>query len=132
MDVFDQEAVYYAHAGAGELHLRPILNLKKSGDVKHFKEITQAVARLVKKYKGSMSGEHGDGIARSTFLKDMIGEENYKVLRHIKQTFDPDNVFNQGKIIDAYPMDENLRYIPDRKEPSISTPEHVPMHCDLS
>jgi len=121
MDVFDQEAVYYAHAGAGELHLRPILNLKKSGDVKHFKEITQAVARLVKKYKGSMSGEHGDGIARSTFLKDMIGEENYKVLRHIKQTFDPDNVFNQGKIIDAYPMDENLRYIPDRKEPSIST-----------
>jgi len=121
MEVFDQKAVYYAHAGAGELHLRPILNLKKREDIKQFKEITKAVVQLVKKYKGSMSGEHGDGIVRSTFLRDMIGEENYKVLKRIKQTFDPDNLFNKGKIIDAYPMDENLRYIPDRKEPIINT-----------
>ena len=121
MKAYDQEAVYYAHAGAGELHLRPILNLKKADDVKHFKQITQAVAQLVKKYRGSMSGEHGDGIVRSAFLKEMIGEENYSLLEHIKRAFDPDNIFNAGKIIDAYPMDENLRYIPDREEPVIET-----------
>ena len=121
MESFGQEAVYYAHAGAGEIHLRPILNLKKSSDVKLFKEITDAVAVLVKKYNGSMSGEHGDGIVRSGYIPQMIGNENYQLLREIKQAFDPHNIFNPGKIIDPLPMDKNLRYQPDRKEPKITT-----------
>ncbi|MBJ7882444.1 FAD-binding and (Fe-S)-binding domain-containing protein [Gelidibacter salicanalis] len=117
----NQEAIYYAHAGAGELHLRPILNLKKSEDVTLFRQITTDVAHLVKKYQGSMSGEHGDGIVRAEFIPLMIGDENYQLLKRIKSLFDPYNIFNPGKIVDAYPMDEDLRYQPDRTEPEIET-----------
>jgi FAD/FMN-containing dehydrogenase/Fe-S oxidoreductase len=121
MKNYGQEAVYYAHAGAGELHLRPILNLKKKEDVLLFREITTNVAHLVKKYKGSMSGEHGDGIVRSEFLSLMIGRKNYELMKRIKYTFDPFNIFNRGKIIDAWPMDKSLRYTPNREEPVIET-----------
>jgi FAD/FMN-containing dehydrogenase/Fe-S oxidoreductase len=121
MKPFDQDFVYYAHAGAGELHLRPILNLKKSIDVQLFKEITEQVAVLVKKYKGSLSGEHGDGIVRASFLPFMVGEKNYALFKKIKQTFDPDNIFNKGKIVDAEPIEKDLRYVADREEPVIET-----------
>ncbi|MCD8433174.1 FAD-binding protein [Tenacibaculum finnmarkense genomovar ulcerans] len=121
MDKYQQDAVYYAHAGAGELHLRPILNLKKKEDVVLFRKITTETAELVKKYKGSFSGEHGDGIVRAEFIPLMIGNANYDLLRRIKKAFDPQNVFNQGKITDAFPMDKNLRYEIDRKEPIIKT-----------
>ncbi len=121
MKSHNQEAVYYAHAGAGEIHLRPILNLKKQEDVSLFRKITTDVAHLVKKYKGSISGEHGDGIVRAEFIPLMIGEENYKLLMRIKSAFDPNHIFNPGKIIDALPMDKNLRYEVDRKEPEITT-----------
>ena len=121
MDKYQQNAVYYAHAGAGELHLRPILNLKKSEDVHLFRQITTETAKLVKKFGGSFSGEHGDGIVRAEFIPMMIGEKNYELLRNIKKVFDPSNVFNQGKITDAFPMDKSLRYEIDRKEPEIET-----------
>ncbi|MCG1035460.1 FAD-binding and (Fe-S)-binding domain-containing protein [Polaribacter sargassicola] len=121
MDKYKQNAVYYAHAGAGELHLRPILNLKKSEDVVLFRKITTETAKLVKKYNGSFSGEHGDGIVRAEFIPLMIGDKNYQLLRRIKKAFDPNNVFNQGKITDAFPMDKSLRYEVDRKEPQIKT-----------
>ena len=121
MKGYGQEAVYYAHAGAGELHLRPILNLKKSEDVGLFRSITTDVAKLTKKYKGSFSGEHGDGIVRGEFIPLMIGEENYKVLQQVKAIFDPKSIFNPGKIVDAYPMDQSLRYEVDREEPQINT-----------
>ncbi|PQJ74030.1 FAD-binding and (Fe-S)-binding domain-containing protein [Polaribacter gangjinensis] len=121
MDRFQQDAVYYAHAGAGEIHLRPILNLKKQGDVVLFRKITTETAQLVKKYKGSFSGEHGDGIVRAEFIPLMIGEQNYQLLRRIKKAFDPQKVFNKGKITDAFPMDKSLRYEVDRKEPEIKT-----------
>ncbi len=121
MKPYKQRFIYYAHAGAGELHLRPILNLKKSTDVSLFKEITEQVAKLVKQYQGSLSGEHGDGMVRAGFLPFMIGQKNYRLLQEIKQTFDPNGIFNKGKIIDALPMDQNLRYVPDRKEPVIDT-----------
>ncbi|MFV9549967.1 FAD-binding and (Fe-S)-binding domain-containing protein [Algibacter sp. PT7-4] len=121
MDNYQQKAVYYAHAGAGEIHLRPILNLKKQDDVGLFRAITTETAKLVKKYKGSFSGEHGDGIVRGEFLPLMIGNKNYELLKRIKQAFDPNNVFNKGKIVDAYPMDKSLRYKTDRKEPEIKT-----------
>lgn len=121
MQSYDQKAVYYAHAGAGELHLRPILNLKKEQDVAFFRQITTDVAALVKKYRGSFSGEHGDGIVRAEFLESMIGTSNYNVLRRIKACFDPDNIFNPAKIVDAYKMDEDLRYVPGREEPKVDT-----------
>ena len=121
MDKYQQNAVYYAHAGAGELHLRPILNLKKKEDVVLFRKITTETAELVKKYKGSFSGEHGDGIVRAEFIPLMIGDKNYQLLRRLKKAFDPNNIFNQGKITDAFSMDENLRYKIDRVEPKIET-----------
>ena len=121
MAKYQQNAVYYAHAGAGELHLRPILNLKKSEDVVLFRKITTETAQLVKKYQGSFSGEHGDGIVRAEFIPMMIGENNYQLLRRIKKAFDPNNIFNKGKITDAFPMDKSLRYEIDRVEPQIDT-----------
>lgn len=121
MKGYGQEAVYYAHAGAGELHLRPILNLKKTEDVALFRKITTDVAHLTKKYKGSFSGEHGDGIVRAEFIPIMVGQKNYELLKRIKGYFDPMNILNPGKIVDAFPMDESLRYEIDRKEPEIKT-----------
>ncbi|SNR33282.1 hypothetical protein SAMN06265371_101373 [Lutibacter agarilyticus] len=121
MDKFGQSAVYYAHAGAGEIHLRPILNLKKTDDVVSFRTITTEVAKLVKKYKGSLSGEHGDGIVRGEFIEFMIGKKNYQLLKRIKAAFDPHTIFNQGKIVDAFPMDQSLRYKTNRTEPKIET-----------
>ena len=121
MKSYNQNAVYYAHAGAGELHLRPILDLKQSEDVVLFRKITTDVAKLVKKYKGSMSGEHGDGIVRAEFIPLMIGDANYQILKRIKSAFDPHSIFNPGKIVDAYPMDKSFRYEVDRKEPQIET-----------
>ncbi|NGY37193.1 FAD-binding protein [Flavobacterium sp. XN-5] len=116
-----QEAIYYAHAGAGELHLRPVLNLKTKEGVYQFRNIATEVAHLVKKYRGSLSGEHGDGIVRGEFLPFMIGEKNYELLKRIKLAFDPNSVLNMGKIVNALKMDENLRFEVGRVEPEIQT-----------
>lgn len=121
MKQFDQQVVYYAHAGAGELHLRPILNLKKGEDVQLFKEITDAVSTLVKKYKGSFSGEHGDGRLRAAFIEKMVGAEVYALFLQVKNIFDPNDLFNPGKIVKAPPMNTSLRYETNRQEPKIET-----------
>ena len=121
MKKYGQEAIYYAHAGAGELHLRPVLNLKKKEDLQLFRTIATEVAVLVKKYRGSLSGEHGDGIVRGEFLPFMIGESNYGLLKRIKKAFDPNTIFNRGRIIDTPKMDENLRVESGREEPEIQT-----------
>lgn len=121
MASYNQKAVYYAHAGAGELHLRPILDLKQANDVALFRDVTTRVAHLVKKYQGSFSGEHGDGIVRAEFIPIMIGEANYNILKRIKTAFDPQNIFNPGKIVDALAMDKSLRYQENRVEPTIET-----------
>ncbi len=121
MEDFGQQAVYYAHAGAGELHLRPVLNLKKSTDREKFYRITEATARLVKRYQGSLSGEHGDGRVRAPFIPLMVGKENYELFRQLKETWDPLHVFNPGKIVEAGPMNESLRYVADVEPPEYST-----------
>ncbi len=121
MQKYNQKAVYYAHAGAGELHLRPILNLKNGEGVAYFRKITTDIAKLTKKYKGSFSGEHGDGIVRAEFLEMLIGEQNFSLLKNIKKAFDPNNIFNPGKITDAWKMDESLRYEIEREEPEVET-----------
>ena len=118
---FKQQAVYYAHAGAGELHLRPILNLKEAEGQRLFHNITEAVARLVKKYDGSLSGEHGDGRVRAEFIPLMIGEQNYELLKKIKHSWDPQNIFNPGKIVDAPPMNSSLRYQAGQETPEFDT-----------
>lgn len=121
MNRFNQRAVYYAHAGAGELHLRPILNLKDKGDVDDFYQITLETAKLVKRYKGSFSGEHGDGRVRAGFLKLLVGDKNYALFEQVKKCWDPHNIFNPEKIVHAPPMTNDLRYEPGRKERNFET-----------
>lgn len=121
MDKHGQEPVHYAHAGAGEIHLRPILDLKKAADAEEFYQISEAVAKLVKSYDGSLSGEHGDGRVRAAFIPLMVGEENYELFKRIKKTWDPNHIFNPGKIVDALPMNTSLRYEPDMATPEYKT-----------
>ncbi|CAM4079369.1 FAD-binding and (Fe-S)-binding domain-containing protein [Flavobacterium branchiophilum] len=121
MNKHGQKAIYYAHAGAGELHLRPVLNLKTLEGKKQFRNIATEVAILVKKYKGSLSGEHGDGMVRGEFIPFMVGEKNYELLKRVKNYFDPYQVFNIGKIVNTPKMDENLRFESGRVEPNIAT-----------
>ncbi len=115
------ECVYHAHISVGELHLRPILNLKDPADVEMFRIIAGETALLVKKYNGSLSGEHGDGRLRGEFISLMVGPEIYSWFREIKKTWDPENVFNAMKIVDTPPMNTSLRYTPGVQVPEIAT-----------
>lgn len=103
------KASYYAHAGAGELHVEPIINLKTEEGVKQFRDILKDTAALVKKYNGSLSGEHGDGRLRGEFIPAMVGEEVYGLFKQVKNIFDPGGIFNKGKITDTPPMDAHFR-----------------------
>jgi FAD/FMN-containing dehydrogenase/Fe-S oxidoreductase len=113
--------VYHAHIATGELHLRPVINLKDPDGVRLFRKIAHGTALLVKKYRGSLSGEHGDGRLRGEFIPLMIGDKNYNLLRQLKMCWDPQGVFNAGKITDTPPMDTSLRYVPGRKEREFRT-----------
>lgn len=118
--------VHYAHAATGELHLRPIINLKTQEGNTLFKTIATDIAQLVKKYNGSLSGEHGDGRLRGEFLSFMIGEHNYKHCIAIKNTWDPKGIFNSGKIVNTPSMNSSLRYMPGYKT------SHIPTVFDFS
>ncbi|MEP5363242.1 MAG: FAD-linked oxidase C-terminal domain-containing protein [Reichenbachiella sp.] len=121
LDKYNMSCVHYAHAGSGELHLRPILNLKTEEGHKMFRVVAEEISKLVKKYKGSLSGEHGDGRLRGEFIKEQIGEKNYELLKEVKRTWDPKGIFNPGKITDTPPMDSCLRYTADQKDDEIKT-----------
>ncbi len=110
LDSLGLNCVYHAHIGTGELHLRPILNIKNPHERKLFREVAYRTALLVKKHKGSLSGEHGDGRLRGEFIPVMYGEEIYGLFKKIKRLWDPHGVFNVGKITDTPPMDTGLRY----------------------
>ncbi len=118
---YELECVYHAHISVGELHIRPVLNLKDPEDVRKFRDIARDTAKLTRKYRGSLSGEHGDGRVRGEFIPIIIGAANYEILKEIKHTWDPDNVFNAGKIIDTPPMDSSLRYLPGKPIQDIQT-----------
>ncbi|RFM33632.1 FAD-binding and (Fe-S)-binding domain-containing protein [Chitinophaga silvisoli] len=118
--------VHYAHAGSGEIHLRPIINLKTEEGNALFRKIAEEIATLVKKYRGSLSGEHGDGRLRGEFIRQMIGDKNYELLREIKYTWDPENIFNPNKIVDTPSMNSMLRYTPGQQTPPIQTVFHFP------
>lgn len=98
MRKYEQTPVYYAHAGAGELHIRPVLNLRTSAGLENLRNIALASAQLVKKYQGSLSGEHGDGRVRGEFIPLMVGEKVYSLFCEIKALWDKENIFNEGKI----------------------------------
>ena len=104
------DCVYYGHIGTGELHLRPILNLKTEEGRKKFREVAEETALLVRRHRGSLSGEHGDGRLRGEFLPLMYGEECYRMMCEVKRCWDPEGLFNPGKITGTPPMDEWMRY----------------------
>ncbi len=110
MDGYGQKPLYYAHAGAGELHLRPVLNMHDVDDRKAFRSICIESAKLVKKFGGSLSGEHGDGRLRGELIPLVLGQKNYELLKRIKAAWDPKNIFNPGKIVDAPKLDEDIRH----------------------
>ncbi len=114
-------SVHYAHAGSGEIHLRPIINLKTAEGNQLFRTIAEDVATLVKKYNGSLSGEHGDGRLRGEFIRQMVGEKNYRLLQEVKRSWDPENIFNPNKIVDTPPMNTMLRYEPGQFTPAFKT-----------
>lgn len=105
------EASFYGHAAAGLLHVRPVLDLHNGEDLQKFRKIAGEVSSLVAQFKGSLAGEHGVGIARSEYLREQVGTELYHLMREIKLSFDPNNVFNPGKIIGdgRYKIDSHLR-----------------------
>ncbi len=121
LNKYKLNCVYYAHIATGELHLRPILNLKDPHDVELFHTIALESAKLVKKYGGSLSGEHGDGRLRGEFIPLMIGDHNYKLIKEIKEIWDPKHIFNPGKITDTPKMNEQLRFEPGKKTKDIET-----------
>lgn len=114
-------SVHYAHAGSGELHLRPIINLKTAEGNQLFRTIAEEIATLVKKYNGSLSGEHGDGRLRGEFIRQMVGEKNYNLLKQLKYTWDPENIFNPHKVVDTPSMNTMLRYEPGQQTPAFKT-----------
>ena len=111
----DLQASFYAHAGAGELHVEPFINLKTASGQKLFRTVLEETAVLVKKYKGALSGEHGDGRLRGEFIPFMMGEEVYEMFRQVKRIWDPNGIFNANKIIDTPPMNAFLRYSQEQK-----------------
>ena len=108
---------YSAHAGAGELHVLPLINLKSSDGRAKFRALLADTAALVKKYGGALSGEHGDGRLRGEFIPFMLGEANYRLCQDVKKLWDPQAIFNPGKVVNSPPMNEFLRYEADQKTP---------------
>lgn len=123
--------VYYGHIATGELHLRPLLNLKDPEDVKIYRSLAGEVARLVKKFKGSLSGEHGDGRLRGEFIPLMLGKHNYELIRRLKYTWDPQNILNPGKIVDTPPITSAMRLLMGQASFKASTLFDYAPHGDL-
>ena len=117
----DTTAAYYAHASVGLLHNRPIVNLKSETDIQKMHDIAREVRDLLMELDGAMSGEHGDGLVRSEWIESMFGPQIYQALAEVKSAFDPDGIMNPGKIVDAPPMTENLRFGSDYNTVKIDT-----------
>jgi FAD/FMN-containing dehydrogenase/Fe-S oxidoreductase len=115
------DCIHYAHAGAGELHLRPLFDLHSPAGLKMFRDVATDVAALVKKYRGSLSGEHGDGRLRGEFIRSMVGHACYDLFVRVKRAFDPQGILNPGKIVDTPPMDTSLRIVPGEPPPRHET-----------
>lgn len=121
LDKHNTTCVFYAHASVGELHLRPVLDTTKPAGLQKMKDIAQEVADLVKKYRGSLSGEHGDGRTRAPYIETVLGKEMMPLLRQVKEIWDPEYRFNPGKIINPKPIDTDLRFPPTYQKPKVDT-----------
>jgi FAD/FMN-containing dehydrogenase/Fe-S oxidoreductase len=117
----DTTAAYYAHASVGCLHIRPIIDLKQAPEVEKMRSIAEQVSDLVLDFGGAMSAEHGDGLARSCWNEKMFGPTLYKAFQEVKAAFDPYGIMNPGKIVNAPPMTENLRYGPAYRARPVKT-----------
>lgn len=104
------QAGFYAHASVGLLHIRPVVNMKSADGIEKFKRIAEQVSDLVLEFGGALSGEHGDGLVRSPFQEKMFGSVLYGAFCQVKKTFDPDGLFNPGKIVHAPPLTANLKF----------------------
>lgn len=124
VDKYEVDCVYYAHASVGELHLRPLLNLKTRKGLDSMMAMAGEVADLVNSYRGSFSGEHGDGRVRSPNIERVLGKKMMSLLEKVKQIWDPHNRLNPGKIVDPKPIDADLRFHPDRESPDVPTAFH--------
>jgi FAD/FMN-containing dehydrogenase/Fe-S oxidoreductase len=116
MQSYNVRAVYYGHASVGLIHIRPELNLSKKKDQKIMYKIAKDVSKIVKKYHGSLSGEHGDGRIRAPFLKEQFGEGVYQYFVDLKRIFDPHSLFNPGVILSDKSILENLRPVVSQQE----------------
>lgn len=121
LEKYGKSCVYYAHIATGELHLRPVLNLKDKEDVDLFHKIAHDTAVIVKKYRGSLSGEHGDGRLRGAFIPLMMGDKMMQAFEELKDTWDPQHIFNPGKIVRTPSMNTSLRYDGINEEKEIKT-----------
>lgn len=121
LEKYGKACVYYAHIATGELHLRPVLNLKDANDVDLFHKIAYDTAVIVKKYRGSLSGEHGDGRLRGAFIPLMMGDKLMSIFEQLKGVWDPKHIFNPNKIIQTPPMNTSLRYEGINQEREIET-----------
>ncbi|MTI87278.1 MAG: FAD-binding protein [Balneolaceae bacterium] len=121
LDKYNTECVFYAHASVGELHLRPVVDITTERGLQIMKNMADEIAELVRRYRGSLSGEHGDGRARSPYIEKVLGKELMSVLKEVKEIWDPDNIFNPGKIVSSEALDSDLRFSPDYKRPDIDT-----------
>lgn len=121
LDKHNTNCVFYAHASVGELHLRPVINLQKPKEIEKMKTMAGEIADLVRRYGGSLSGEHGDGRARAPYIEKVLGSEMMPLLKRVKQIWDPQNIFNPGKITDPKPMEADLRYSPSYQRPEVDT-----------
>jgi FAD/FMN-containing dehydrogenase/Fe-S oxidoreductase len=111
----------YAHASVGCLHVRPVVNLKTAAGLQRFESIANAVSDLVLEFGGALSGEHGDGLVRGAFTRKMFGPQLYDAFRSIKRAFDPDGLFNPGRIVDTPRFTDNLRFGPGYETPNPET-----------
>ena len=109
LDEYDMNAGFYGHCSVGCLHIRPFVDLSRPDEIVRMRAVAERIKDLVKEFGGVNSSEHGDGLARSEFNREIFGDELYEAMREVKRLFDPDQRMNPGKIVDAPPMTENLR-----------------------
>ncbi len=117
----DTEVSMYAHASVGVIHVQPMLDLRHEQDIENLKHIADETFELVVKYGGSWSGEHGDGLVRSAYNERFFGSQLYNAFKEVKRLFDPGNLMNPGKIVDAQTIEHNLRYGPQYSDRELKT-----------
>jgi len=121
LEKYNTSCVFYAHASVGELHLRPVIDISKPEGIKKMESMADEIASLVREYNGSLSGEHGDGRARAPYIEKVLGPKMMPLLQKVKELWDPNYLFNPGKIVKPKPISENLRISPAGDLPEVDT-----------